>query len=199
MIEMIGYLGSGLVVISMLMSSVVRLRVINTIGSGVFAAYALMIHSYPTALMNVCLVSINIYNLAKLRQNSQSYDLVTGALGDELLCYLLDYYREDIKKFFPNFPEDNPAANRTFIVCCNGNPAGILLGTDTGDGTLQVVLDYSTPTYRDCSIGSYLYTRLPSRGIHTLTFAEDGSPAHIAYLTKMGFGKENDVYIKHLD
>ena len=37
MVEMIGYLGSILVVVSMLMSSVVRLRIINTIGSGIFA------------------------------------------------------------------------------------------------------------------------------------------------------------------
>ena len=45
MIEMLGYLGSALVVASMLMSSVVKLRVINTIGSGIFAVYALIIHS----------------------------------------------------------------------------------------------------------------------------------------------------------
>ena len=42
MIEMIGYLGSILVLISMLMSSVIKLRVINTIGSGIFCVYALM-------------------------------------------------------------------------------------------------------------------------------------------------------------
>ena len=51
-IEMVGYLGSVLVVVSMLMSSVIKLRVINTVGSGIFAVYALIIHSYPTALMN---------------------------------------------------------------------------------------------------------------------------------------------------
>ena len=72
MIEMIGYLGSILVLVSMLMSSVVKLRVINTIGSGIFAAYALMIHSYPTALMNGALVGINIYNLVKLNQRDQA-------------------------------------------------------------------------------------------------------------------------------
>ena len=84
MIELIGYLGSALVVASMLMSSVVKLRVINTIGSGIFAAYALMIHSYPTALMNACLVGINLYNLAKLTRKERSYDLVEGAQGKDL-------------------------------------------------------------------------------------------------------------------
>ena len=58
-IEMIGYLGSVLVLISFLMSSVVKLRVINAVGSLVFAGYALIIHSYPTALMNFCLVGIS--------------------------------------------------------------------------------------------------------------------------------------------
>ena len=65
-IEMIGYFSSLLVVVSMLMSSVIKLRVINSIGSGIFAVYALIIHSYPTAMMNICLVAINIYNLVRL-------------------------------------------------------------------------------------------------------------------------------------
>lgn len=198
MIEMIGYLGSILVLVSMLMSSVVKLRVINTIGSGVFAAYALMIHSYPTALMNGALVGINIYNLVKLNQRDQAYDLVEGARGDGLLRYLLDYYREDIRTYFPDFPADS-GADRAYIVCCKGNPAGVLLGTDNGQGTLQVLLDYSTPTYRDCSIGAYLYGKLPTKGVQTLIFGEEESKAHAAYLTRMGFSRENGVFVKHLD
>ena len=161
MIEIIGYLGSALVVASMLMSSVVKLRVINTIGSGIFAAYALMIHSYPTALMNVCLVGINIYNLVKLTQKEQNYDLIDAAQGEGLLRYLLDHYREDIQAYFPSFSAGSAAD-------------------------------------RDCSIGTYLYSMLPSRGIHTLVFSEQESPAHASYLRKMGFRKENGAYIKKL-
>lgn len=198
MIEVIGYLGSILVVVSMLMSSVVKLRVINTIGSGIFAAYALIIHSYPTALMNICLVGINVHNLMKLNQKDQNYDLVEGVRGEGLLRYLLDYYREDIQLYFPDFPADN-TADRVYIVCHNGNPAGILLGTDSAPGTVQVLLDYSTPTYRDCSIGAYLYAKLPSRGVHTLVYAGKASRAHAAYLAKMGFAERDGAYIKHLD
>ena len=40
--------GSILVIISMLMSSVIKLRIINSIGCSVFAVYAIIIHSYPT-------------------------------------------------------------------------------------------------------------------------------------------------------
>lgn len=198
MIEMIGYLGSALVVVSMLMSSVVKLRVINTIGSGIFAAYALMIHSYPTALMNICLVGINVRGLIKLNQKERSYSLVEGAQADALLRYLLDFYRQDIQTYFPNFSSDC-GAGQAYIVCCGGVPAGILLGSGDGQGRFQVALDYSTPTYRDCSIGAYLYARLPSRGIHTLVFAGQGSRAHMAYLSKMGFVRQDGAYVKALD
>ena len=58
-IEIIGYAGSALVLVSFLMSSVVKLRIVNTIGSLIFAVYALIIKSYPTAILNICLVCIN--------------------------------------------------------------------------------------------------------------------------------------------
>lgn len=198
MIELVGYLGSALVVASMLMSSVVKLRVINTIGSGIFAVYALIIHSYPTALMNVCLVGINVYNLVRLTQKDKSYDLVDCAPGEGLLRYLLEHYRADIQLYFPAFSAEN-RADRAYLVCCHGEPAGILLGIDMGQGTLQVLLDYSTPTYRDCSIGAYLYASLRSRGVRTLVFSEQESRAHAAYLVKMGFVKRDGTYIKELE
>ena len=137
MIELMGYLGSALVVVSMLMASVVKLRIVNTIGSGIFAVYALLIHSYPTALMNVCLVGINLYNLYKLSRKDQSYSLVEAAPEDRLLSYLLDCYREDIRKYFPGFSADC-GADRAYLVCCGGTPAGVLLGREEEAGVLRV-------------------------------------------------------------
>ena len=66
LIEAFGYLGSLLVLVSMLMTSVVKLRIINTIGSVIFTIYAFIIRSYPTALMNFCLVLINLRFLWKM-------------------------------------------------------------------------------------------------------------------------------------
>lgn len=65
-VEMAGYLGSVLVVVSMLMTSVRRLRVVNAVGAGIFTVYALLIQSYPTALMNFCLVVIDVYHLIRM-------------------------------------------------------------------------------------------------------------------------------------
>ena len=62
-IEMVGYLGSFLVLVSFLMVSVVKLRIVNTVGSLIFMIYALIIKSYPTAIMNFFLVLINLHFL----------------------------------------------------------------------------------------------------------------------------------------
>ena len=59
-------------------------------------------------------------------------------------------------------------------------------------------LDYTTPAYRDCSVGDYLYRELPSCGISRL-FCDADHPEHIEYMEKMGFNlQENQKYVKEL-
>lgn len=70
-IEIFGYIGSSLVVISMLMTSIVKLRIINMIGSVISGIYAVICGAFPLAFMNACLIIINIYNLIKLQKTKQ--------------------------------------------------------------------------------------------------------------------------------
>ena len=65
-LEIFGYLGSILVVVSLLMTSIIKLRILNLAGSLISGIYALLIGSFPLALMNGCLIMINIINLYKL-------------------------------------------------------------------------------------------------------------------------------------
>jgi len=159
LIEIFGYIGSALVVVSMLMSSVVKLRVINVAGSVISGTYALIIGSFPLALMNICLIIINVYNLYKLLKTEQKYDLVEGTSVDTFIGYFLEHYKQDIQTYFPGF-DGNVDIDRAYVVCCEGNPAGVILGKDLGGGVVDVALDYSTPAYRDCSVGTYVYSRL---------------------------------------
>lgn len=195
LIEMVGYLGSALVLISMIMSSVVRLRIINMIGSAIFATYAMIIHSYPTAFMNGCLVLINLYNLIKLIRKDKHYDLIEEQGDGAFITYLWTYYQQDILKYFPDFDIfRNEQDDKVYVACCDTVPAGFLLGKDRGNGVLEVIADYSTPAYRDCSVGKYLYSKLPECGIEKLTCGFVQVPKHKEYLTKMGFEQDQKGY-----
>ena len=195
-IELVGYIGSFLVLVLFLMTSVFKLRIINTIGSIIFMVYALIIHSYPTAVMNFCLVLINLRFLWKMRHTSHHYDLIKVEEDDRYLQYILKRQHEDIEKCFPgiNIHEDENRAdvNRTYIVTCEGNPVGIVVGKEE-DKVMNLILDYSFPEYRDFSIGLFLVKRLKEEGISKLIY--DGpTENHMTYLDKMGFQKVGEHY-----
>ena len=164
MIEIFGYIGCIFVIISMLMTSVVKLRVINTVGSSISAVYAMIGHSYPLAVVNASLVVINIYNLIKLsKADGNHYDMIRGDKEDSYLTYFIKHYKEDMKKYFLENTLELSAADTIYIVCCEGVPAGVLAGKKEGDA-LEISFDYTTPTYRDCSAGRFLYAKLAEEG-----------------------------------
>ena len=154
-IEMVGYLGSLLVLVSFLMTSVVKLRIVNSVGSLIFMIYALIIKSYPTAVMNGALVIINLRFLLKSRNTEQVFELVKVNNEDALLQFLLKYYQSDILTCFPTVDLDLSNSTDIYVVTCNGKPVGITAGNRTGED-LYLLLDYSIPEYRDFSVAEYL-------------------------------------------
>ena len=195
-LELFGYLGSVMVVVSMLMTSVVKLRVLNAVGSMISGTYALLIGSFPLMLMNVCLLAINLYNLVRLLRVKNHYELVEARADDGYVAYFLQHYEKDIRSFFPKF-EGAGSAALAYITCCNDMPVGLVLGTEAGDA-LDVVLDYTIPAYRDCSVAAFLYPALAERGYSSLRFARAGAVSHMVYLHKMGFAEQQGALVKKL-
>ncbi|MGB0892967.1 MAG: uroporphyrinogen decarboxylase [Parashewanella sp.] len=66
MIEIIGYMASVMVAISLMMKDIVWLRCLNFVGCSLFVVYGVSIDAWPVAGMNAFVACINIYHLAKL-------------------------------------------------------------------------------------------------------------------------------------
>ena len=194
LIEAFGYLGSLLVLVSMLMTSVKKLRIINTIGSLIFTIYAIIIKSYPTAFMNFCLILINLRFLWKMSDTEKEYEIVECDKKDTLLQYLLDHYRADIETIFPGIELNMDEINKVYVVFCEGKPVGMSLGI-LKDDEMELKLDYSIPEYRDFSIGSYLFDYIRKTGVDTITY-KGPDINHKDYLNSQGFVKDGDVYIR---
>ncbi len=193
--EYIGYLGSITVFISFLMSSVIRLRLVNTIGALIFAVYALVIQSYPTAILNIGLVVINLYYLNKIRKHEELFTAHSCRMDNEFLRSFVMYNGRDIQRRFSNYNLDSTDANTAIFVYCDMTAAGLLIGKNNEDGTLRVDIDYATPEYRDLRVGKFLYKKLSSMGFKKL-IAKTEDERHKIYLIKMGFKEENGVFIK---
>ncbi len=194
--ELVGYTSSVVILISLLMTSVVKLRIFNAIGSFIFVVYALVTKSYPTALLNTCLVLVDLYFLWKILHKKADFSLVRGDTGESLTRHFLDYYAEDLEKVLPEADLSPETAPTAFFVYVGTNPVGLMLAREEGD-TLHVSLDYSTPDYRDCSVGKFLYRELAQKGYRTLV-CESVIPRHRDYLKSMGFIQDGKRFTMEL-
>ena len=195
--EIIGYVGSAFVLASFLMASVVRLRIINSVGCIVSVVYGLLIHAYPTVIMNAALLLINIFFLIRMsKQKSADYHADRAEADDQFLHWFLTAHGEDIKKYFPVF---DPAARCNYIrfAYCGDKAAGLVMGDLDEKGSLYLVLDYTTPEYRDLSVGTWLYESLAAEGIRRAAVVVP-TQNHEKYMQKMGFAKEGEAWVKTL-
>ena len=197
-IEIVGYIGSLLVLVSFLMTSVVKLRIVNTIGSIIFMLYALIIKSYPTAIMNFFLVLINLHFLWKTSKSSKKYDLIEIEDDDAYLTYILSYYKDDILSCFPGLDIELSLNknNKNYVISFEGKPVGFAIGDLKGD-ELELHLDYSIPEYRDYTIGKFLFEKLKEKGIKKI-ISKVPFENHIKYLERNGFIKKDNYYEKEL-
>jgi len=66
--EYLGYIASALLVASLTMSDVVKLRWFNLAGCIAFTLYGIAINAWPVAITNGLLTFVNLYHLIKLNR-----------------------------------------------------------------------------------------------------------------------------------
>ena len=74
LIEVIGYLGMFLIVISFLMKKLSVVRIVNISGSVLSLTYGILTHTVPTAILNGCLIIINIIYLTLYMKRRKEID-----------------------------------------------------------------------------------------------------------------------------
>ena len=67
-LEIFGYLGMALVMVSMMMTNTLKLRLFNLAGALVCMVYGALTQTWPTALLNLGLTVIQIIQLIRLKK-----------------------------------------------------------------------------------------------------------------------------------
>jgi uncharacterized membrane protein len=65
-IEVFGWIGSGLLVVSLLQGKMLRLRVINTIASVMLVLYNVIVETWPMVGMNAAVIVINVWHIVRI-------------------------------------------------------------------------------------------------------------------------------------
>jgi hypothetical protein len=194
-LELLGYLASVLVAVSLMMSRILRLRVINLVGSLAFTVYGALIGAYPVAAVNAFICVINVWYLSRMLRAKEYFRILEVEPASQYVRYFLGFHAEDIRRFVPEFAQPPRPGELTFLVLRDLMPAGLFIGQLREDGCLWVRLDYVIPSFRDFKVGRYVYGEsadfFRERGIRAIATAP-GSPEHATYLRKMGFTPDPD-------
>lgn len=187
-IELIGYLASGLVVLSLSMTSVVRLRIISLMGSTTFIVYGALIGSIPIMITNVSIACLNVWFLSRELGGKRDLGAVAVDPDSPFLVDFLRHHHDDIARFQPTFDIEQ-WHDINIVLTRDGLPAGAIIGNRQGP-TLMIELDYVLKPYRDSRLGRWVYgpgskifKRAGIERVETLP----GDDRHESYLRRIGF------------
>lgn len=188
--ELVGYLASLLILVSMTMGNIVRLRIFNLLGAITFTLYGVMINSIPVAATNAIIIGINVYYLFTMINAKSYFKLLKVSAANEYLQYFIEYYQDDIINFQPDIPLNITDNSLNIFILRDMVPAGLVSGRITSEGIFTVDIDYVIPRFRDFKTGKFLFQNnvqffkdLNIKEIRTFAF----NRTHIEYLQKIGF------------
>lgn len=199
-IEIFGVLSSLVIFVSLAMTNIIKLRLINLIGCILFAFYGFMIGSFSTTFMNIGIALMNIYYLRQLYMKKDSFELVKADRESDYFKLFMEKNAADIDKFFTKGRIEK--SDEIYYLLRNNYTAGIIGWRVEGD-TVEVTIDYVTDMFRDYKFGKFIFQD------HIQLFKKKGykkviqishNPLHENYLKRIGFISEgNGVYSKTLN
>jgi GNAT superfamily N-acetyltransferase len=190
LLELIGYAASALIAVSLMMSSILRLRVLNLAGAGIFSLYGLMIGALPVAVLNGFIVLVNGFHLWRMLRAKEFFQILPVQPNSVYLSYFLEFHHAQIERILPGFQYEPGEDKLALFVLRDCAPVGVFLARREGSGRVRVLLDFVIPGYRDFKLGRFLFEEqagfFRSRGVSEIVITPR-TREFGAYLQKVGF------------
>ncbi len=189
-VELIGYIGSFLVALSLFMGNILKLRWINLAGALSFIVYGSIIHAYPIVVLNAVLAFANSYHLWRLNHERVVFEIVKVNSEEDLVTLFLKQYLSVIQKEYPHFNAEQLADADSFMVLKKLQPIGLYVYHKERGEEGQLIIDYMTPAFHNIQYIARLYRRhvraMLDHQVHLLTIPIDHITQKKRY-RKLGF------------
>ena len=201
--EIIGYIGSFLIALSLTMKNIWMLRRINLLGAATFAIYGGLIGAYPVLALNSFIAVVDIYYLWGMYKKKDYFTLLpTNGPQGKFLIKFLDFYGKDIEAIFPKFKKEEHPNAQFYFILRNMIPTGLFVFEEEDSETIHILLDYAIPDYRDLKNAKFLYFTadfMKEKGYKKL-ITESHHAIHDRYLKALGFERLDErTFLKRID
>jgi len=197
-VDLLGWCGSTLLIVSLLQTRVLRLRLLNLSASIILIVFNALVHVWPMVAMNVATVTINLFFIRRLLTQRQTFHVLEVHPRDAYFQHFLTVHGKDLRRFFPAFEGTEPD-DLAFQVQTGDETVGCVLIRPEGD-VARVLVDYVTPRYRDFAPGAFVWRRNPrlkQRGFRRVVTPPDMVGPYYERLD-LGFRPEGRSYVLDL-
>lgn len=200
-LDLFGWVGSALLIVSLLQTRVLRFRVLNLVASLSLIAFNALVGVWPMVGMNVAISVINAWFIVRLlhdRHDSSAFAVLQVSPDDAYFQHFLRVHAGDISRTHPAYDGLGPH-DLAFQVLRDDETVGVVLVRREGD-VARVQLDYVTPRFRDFSPGEFVWQRTPR--LRDRGFRKVVTPPRMVspYYDRLGLGfrREGESYVLDL-
>lgn len=200
--ELMGYVASVLLAISLIVNGELKFRWINSFGCVAFIVYGVLIDAFPVTLTNSVLLLINAFQMIKYYRTTEAFDLLEFTADETIVKKFLEFYGKDIQAYYPGFALNDEANDVRFLVLRNMTIANIFIASLQPGGKAYIKINYTIPKYRDFKVGTYIFKKrkeyLQTAGVNEIIYTSVAHKGHAAFLKRMGFLQQDGKTVKSL-
>lgn len=204
-LETIGWIGSLLIVWSLMVARVLRFRWMNLWGAVIATAYNAIIEVWPFAFMNFAIAVIDVYWLRRLYREAHDdkhYRVLPVPPDDRFVHELMRIHAEDIKAHEPDFDPTaaGGGARHLFLILRGDEAVGVVAVRDQGDSVGLVELDWVKARFRDFTPGEFVYREsqaLVDAGFRRLELTPHEA-TDLDYLSRVGFREDGQRWVREV-
>ena len=198
-LDLLGWAGSALLIVSLLQARVLRFRVLNLVAGLMLVAFNALIGVWPMVAMNLATSTINVYFINRLlrdRHDGQVFRVLAVKSDDAYLGHVLSVHGADVQRYQPDFVWDGVPQEdrRPFLILRGDETVGVVIIRVEAD-VAHVELDYVTRRFRDFSPGEFVWREsglLRALGIRRVVT----SPNMLnPYYSRVGFQRDGTSYV----
>jgi hypothetical protein len=198
-LDLLGWAGSALLILSLLQARVLRFRVLNLVAGLMLVVFNALVGVWPMVAMNLATSAINVWFIGRLvrdRHDEAAFRVIAVRSDDAYLAHVLSVHRLDVLRHQPDFSWDGvpQADRRPFLILKGDETVGVVILRTVGD-VAHVELDYVTRRFRDFSPGEFVWRDsgvLRTLDVHRVVT----SPTMVdPYYERVGFRREGASYV----
>ncbi len=212
-LEVLGWTGSAILVWSLLQSRILRLRLINLVGSVLLIGYNAVLEVWPMVGLNSVLAVINLVYLRKLlttRHDETSYEILEVAPDEVYVRHFLRKHAADVAGFNAHLDAERLTLQgridddgdtvplRMFLVLHGTETVGVVALRPAPGGVGVVALDYVTERYRDFTPGEFVFRRSETLAAQGFTHIEVPAAMAAPYYERIGFSRQGEGFALNL-